>query len=104
MLTLYVGNTNVIELQGLKNSVTGTTDTAATVEVTLKDGAGVEIAGQSWPASMVHDADGTYRATLEDDLSLRKGGRYFAYVTATGSGGEVGNWVGECIASIRTRQ
>lgn len=101
MLSLYVDNSNVIELQGLTNTVTGVVDTGASVAVTVKDGAGVAVAGQTWPKAMSHDSAGTYRATLNSDLSLRKGGRYFGYVTATGSGGEVGNWVVELIASIR---
>ena len=45
-LTLYVANSNVLELQGLTNSATGVADTGATVTVTLKDRAGANVTGQ----------------------------------------------------------
>lgn len=89
-LKLYIGSGNVVEWQELTNSVTGVVDTGATMTVTLKDSAGEEVDGQVWPATMAHDAAGTYRATLEDDLDLTVGDTYTAEITVTGSGGEPG--------------
>ena len=51
---------------------------------------GNEVAGQSWPAPMVHDSGGTYRASLSHQLELTEGQRYTAKVHAVGSDGGVG--------------
>ena len=91
-LEIYIANNNTIELAGLTNSATEVVDTAATVECTLKDSEGVEVVGQSWPATMAHVSAGLYRATLDYDLVLVHNARYTADVDAVGSGGEVGHW------------
>lgn len=91
-LLLWIDNSNVIELRKLTNSVTGVADTGATVTVTLQDPDGVNVSGQTWPATLLHDADGTYRVTLEDDLVLEPGGSYVAVVDVIGTGGEVAKW------------
>ena len=100
-LSLYVGNSNVIELQGLQNSVTGLADTGATVQVTVKDRDGVVVTGQSWPAFMAHVSAGTYRATLESDIAITAGVKYLAVIDATGSGGEIGHWEADVVAQTR---
>lgn len=100
-LTLYVANSNVLELQGLTNSATGVADTGATVTVTLKDRAGANVTGQSWPASLAHVSAGTYRATLENDIGITAGIKYLAVINATGSGGEIGHWEADVVAQTR---
>lgn len=100
-VNLYVGNSSVCELTGLKNSVTGVADTGATVNVTLYSG-DTEVTGQTWPASMAHVADGTYRVTLNHDISIQAGYTYTAVITATGSGSEVGRW--ELTGQAQTRK
>lgn len=92
MLTLYIGNHNVVELQTLTNVVSGAADTAATVEMTLKDRNGSEVAGQVWPATLAHDTGGTYRATLDFDLSIKPRKTYIAEISVTGTGGERAYW------------
>lgn len=99
-LSLYVDNSNVVELQTLTNSVTGVADTGATVTVTLKRG-DAEVSGQVWPASMAHVSAGTYRATLDDDIVLVNRREYIAVIDAIGSGGEVGHWEAPVTASTR---
>lgn len=101
-LTIYIDNHNVIELSGLKNSATNVIDTGATVEVTLKDENGNNVAGQTWPATMAHDSGGLYRATLDEDLDLTPLASYVAHVDATGSGGQVGHWEKAVTARTRT--
>ncbi len=101
LLTLWIDNNNVIELQDLTNSVTEVVDTGATVTVTLQDSSGVEVAGQSWPAAMAHDTGGTYRVTLDDDLTLIEGRTYKAIVHAVGTGSEIGHWVCDVLARKR---
>jgi len=105
-LILYDNNDNIIELRLLTNAITEVVDTGATVSVTLTDASGVQVSGQSWPATMSHvgdssTADGTYRATLDSDLVLSTKQGYKAIVNAVGSGGEVGQWV--CSISVLER-
>lgn len=92
MLSLYIGNNCVLELQALTNVVTATADTAATVTVTLQDRFGSEVAGQVWPATMGHTANGTYQAVLDHDLDIQENTTYVAVIDAVGSGGEIAHW------------
>jgi hypothetical protein len=46
-MNLYLDNSNVIELRDLKNSVTLSADTGATVQVTITDAAGAEVSGET---------------------------------------------------------
>lgn len=87
---LYISNTNVVEWQTLTNSITGEADEAAAVTVTILDSQGNEVSGQSWPAPMVHDSGGTYRASLSHALPLRAEDTYTARIRAVGSDGGVG--------------
>lgn len=98
---LYVGNSNVIELQELTNSVTDVVDEAATVTVTLYDCSGTEVTGQSWPATMTHATGGTYRVTLDDGIAITVNNKYIAKVDATGVGGQVGHWEYSTLALTR---
>jgi hypothetical protein len=101
MRTLYLDNSNVIELAGLKNSVTGMADTGAAVAVTLLDSAGVAVVGETWPLTMSHANDGLYRVTLSHDIIISALSRYTAVVDVTGSGGEAATW--RCSVTARTR-
>ena len=93
MQQLKIGNSNVVELQRLRNSVTGQPIIDANTEMTIYDGAGVAVGGQIWPTSLQHIADGTYRVILDATLELRSGGTYYGIITALGaSGGEEGKW------------
>ena len=98
---LYVGNSNVIELQELTNSVTDVVDEAVTVTVTLYDTTGTEVTGQIWPATMTHATGGTYRVTLDNDAAITAGKRYTAKVDASGTGGQVGHWEYCTVAQTR---
>ncbi|RWN11761.1 hypothetical protein [Mesorhizobium sp.] len=91
---VYVGNTNVIELSGLKSAVEGTFVNDASVTVTVKDKDGANVSGQSWPAAMAYVAssDGLYRGILEDDLALVDGETYFAHVDADAGDNRIGHW------------
>lgn len=93
MIPIYISNDNTIELHNVTNSVTGVADTGATVTVTLTDGSGTEVTGQTWPTTMAWDAtDSVYRASLNAEMSLRRGGTYIASISATGSAGELASW------------
>ncbi|MDX8513529.1 hypothetical protein [Mesorhizobium captivum] len=91
---VYVGNTNIIELTGLKSAVEGTYVNDADVTVTVKDADGNAVAGQTWPAAMTYVAasNGNYRGILEDDLALVDGTTYFAHIDADAGANRIGHW------------
>jgi hypothetical protein len=104
---LPIDNSIVIQVGSaaspLRNSVTETADTAATIGCTLLDAAGDEVVGETWPVSLAHDSGGIYRATLPGTLSLTHGNSYTAVISGTGSGGEAVKFEVDCVAQIRGR-
>lgn len=68
----FVQNSNVLQLLGTSNSLTAEYINDATVEVTVLDSAGNEVAGETWPKAMpyVPDSAGIYRCTLSASLAL----------------------------------
>lgn len=101
ILRLAAGNSTVVELRSLRNTLTGALDEAAAVALTIRDGAGTPAAGQIWPAVMAHAGNGVYRVTLEADLVVAPLNNYTATVVATGSGGEKATWVLPVEAYVR---
>ena len=101
-LTLYAGNSNVIEVQGLQNSVDSTYQNAATVRVTLTDLNGTQLTGETWPKTLayVSASNGSYRATLSHEVDMEIGQRYLYDITAEQSG-SVARWRGEVKAVCR---
>jgi hypothetical protein len=99
MSIIYIDNNNLLTLTALTNCATGAVDTAATVTVTLKDRAGTNVTGQT---TMAHVSAGTYRVTLDSDLSLTPNREYVAHINATGTGGEIGHWELELKAMARS--
>lgn len=99
---IYLENENVIELDGLINSIGGSYINNAVVEVTVEDTAGTDVAGVTWPISMAYVAssNGKYRATLPDTLALTPGAVYHAVITAV-SGSVNGKWILELYATER---
>lgn len=104
LLTLYVGNDMLLELQDLTDAITGEAQTTATVTATLQDAAGVDVTGQSWPATMAHvgATPGTYRATLEADLEITASARYTAIIEVD-SAGVLARWDVPVVARARIR-
>ena len=89
MLYLYIENTNVAVLTGVKSSTSTDFDDGAVISITLMDGAGAPVAGQAWPAVMYNEPGGTYSATLDDTLEVLLNHTYTAIVDGVGSAGEV---------------
>jgi hypothetical protein len=85
---LLIDNDNVLEVNGLRNAVTDAFINNATISATLKDIAGVAIAGQTWPLTLpyVTDSEGCYRALLANTLAVSNGKPYTLQITAAGSG------------------
>lgn len=102
-MSLLIANSQVLELQKLKNSVTDEYDNGATVTATMYDPSGAEVGGQTWPIALqyVADSDGLYRYTLPPDLVLTEDEEYTVVAEAIGSGAQIGRWACSYIAELR---
>lgn len=91
---IFVGNTNVIDLLGLSSEVDDAFINDASVEVTVVDESGVEVAGQSWPLAMSYlpGSDGNYRGFISDEVEFVPRDKYYARITADGGENRVGRW------------
>ncbi|MER9355555.1 hypothetical protein NKI61_19995 [Mesorhizobium sp. M0514] len=91
---VYVANTNVIELDGLKSAIEDEFVNDATVSVTVKDEAGAEVTGQTWPEAMAYVAvsDGLYRGIIEDGVEMTAGTTYVAHIDVDAGADRVGHW------------
>jgi hypothetical protein len=100
---LHVGNDAILEVQNLKNELSGASLNAATVTVTLVDADGEQVTGDTWPKTMAYVAgsNGTYRCTLVYGLGLVDGERYTAQITANAGAGLRAVWDMECVARPR---
>lgn len=83
----FVGNTNNLEVNGLKSEIEGVFLNDAIVSVTIKDASSVEVAGASWPQSMTYlpGSEGNYVLGLSRFLEFTNGAKYTAYIDADGS-------------------
>lgn len=93
-MTVFVANTNILDLVGLKNELTEAFINGATVTVTIETKAGVEVAGQTWPLTMSYVAasDGNYRAFISEDVEFVAKSNYVAIIDADGGANLVGHW------------
>lgn len=82
MPSIYMQSDNVITVSEVKNALTDAYINNATVTCTLKDSAGVNVLGQTWPLTLsyVSASNGVYKGTLEDGLTLVRGRYYVAHV------------------------
>lgn len=101
-LELFVGNDMVLELTGLRNSITGAYVNGATVTVHLRTRAGVDVTGATWPLSMPYVAasSGDYRCELPSGLSLTAGAYYIAQIAVV-DGANVARWDADVQAQYR---
>lgn len=82
----YYRNDTLLELT-ITDEVTEAAIENATVEATVKTAAGVEVAGQSWPLSLSHVADGLYRGVLDAELDVAVGDNITVEVEIDGGSG-----------------
>ena len=101
MLEIFIGNTNIAILSGVKSNLSNEFDDQATISFTLLDKSGGQVPGQSWPTQMYNEPGGTYACTLEDDLDLSLNYKYTCHVAGIGAGGEVMDIMETAIAKIR---
>lgn len=87
-LSLRIASDNVLELQSLKNTVTDALITDATVTAIMVDRSGDQVTGEAWPVTLVHDAAGTYRVVLSNQLAIVANRTYRVDITVIGAGGE----------------
>lgn len=89
-----IANTNVLDLIGLQNELTGVPINDAAVTVTVKDEDGINVAGTSWPITMTYvpASTGDYRAFLSETLPLVDKAKYTAVIDANGGANLVGHW------------
>ncbi len=103
-MTVFVANTNVLELLGLKSAIEDEFVNDATVTVTVKNKAGENVTGQTWPTTMdyVAASEGDYRAILEDDLKLEAGKDHTAFIEVDAGADRVGHWEYKFKPIVRT--
>ena len=87
--TLYVGNTSVLRLTGLRDQ-DGEAQVGATVTLeSFADRSGVDVSGISLPAVFSDIGGGTYELQIEDDLGAIAGTWYTARIRAVSATGAV---------------
>jgi hypothetical protein len=101
---LYEGNDMLLEVSGLRNLLTNGYLNTATVAATLKDDAGVDVVGLTWPVALLYvaNSDGLYSANLPANLSIVAGDRCTLEVTADAGAGLKAAWTLDCV--VRTRR
>lgn len=102
-MTAFVANTNNLDLIGLRNAATGTYVNDADVTVTVRDKAGSEVLGETWPLTMdyVTGSQGDYRGVISHETALAAGQWYTAEITANADGASVAFWDFEFQAATR---
>jgi len=80
---IYRNNDHLIKLTGLQDSSDDSYVNDATVTLTIKDTADVNVSGISWPLTMSYIAasNGNYEATIDKAIVVTPETRYFAEVT-----------------------
>lgn len=91
---IYVANTNLLQLQGLKNEQDSSFQNSATVTVTIVDELGANVPNQTWPLTLpyVASSNGNYEERLPSTVTLVGGRCYTAIIDADAGGGLVGHW------------
>lgn len=100
---LYQGNTQVIQLFGLQDFLTGAYLNAATVTGTLEDAAGNIVAGANQISfTFVPASNGDYNGVFGDDTFDPPEGPGYTLIVDALQAGSWGHW--EFIVEIKVRQ
>lgn len=94
MEVMYAQNDNLLRVLGLRDGIANTYLNNATVEVSLKDSAGQDVAGQTWPLQLTYvvGSNGDYFGILSHDLSISEGEVVQATIIVNGGEGLYGQW------------
>lgn len=104
MEVLLLLNTSLIEVSGMRDSADKSFINNAVVSCRIKDRAGTDLTGETWPVTLSYVAasDGVYRGVVAAALNLVVNQVYTLEITAT-SGGNQGFWAVPVKAITRTR-
>ena len=94
-MNVWIDNSNLVELNGLKDKSADAYMNTASVRLTLFEPGGVtEVASATWPLALTYvtSSNGIYRGSITNLANFVEGHIYRAVVTASVSGGLVGKW------------
>jgi len=102
MSELYLDNSNLLELRGLKDTLTDAFINDATVQATVRDKAGTMLTGDTFPKGLAYVAgsNGVYRATLNKAINIVAGEFYTIKIAAVGNSLD-GDWTEKVVAKQR---
>lgn len=105
MTTVYVDNTNVLQLDGLQDAIDSSYINDADVTFSLVDKDAAELDGQTWPADMdyVATSNGNYRGFIENDVELVAGQTYRAIIEVDAGTNRIGHYEFPFVPKIRTK-
>jgi hypothetical protein len=94
LMPAFVLNTNALDLLGLKSHTEGVFLPDAVVTFTIKDKAGVDVPGESWPQVMTYipGSEADFRGILPAALEMTPNKVYTAFIDAAGGGERIGHW------------
>jgi len=101
---LYVGNTSIIEVDGLADQDgTYQNDATVTLQSLVDKRTGVAVSGVTVPLTLsyVASSNGKYRGTIPHDADVTAGRVYIATILAISSAGQRAQWTETVIAQVR---
>jgi len=103
---IFLNNTGLVQLNGLKDAQTKTPINDAVVTITLKDADDVEVPGETWPVALsyVDGSDGNYSATFSDLIEVQDETDYTMSVTVTALDGSKASWDEPVTALVRSAE
>lgn len=90
----------VLSLSGLKDRDGVVLEDATVTLVSLKDAAGTDVAGLTYPLALSHVADGLYEVSIPNTISVVARGVYKAKIKAVHDG-RTATWTETAIAKER---
>lgn len=101
---LYVGNTSIIELDGLADQDgVYQNDATVTLETLVDKRTGAEVQGISLPLTLsyVSGSNGKYQGMIPHDADVTAGRVYIATILAISSAGQRAQWTETVLAQVR---
>ena len=82
----------VVEVADVTDRITGTTIDDATINATLKDAAGVDVVGITWPQALDFVSAGLYRKTIDKAATIIDGDGYTLEIVLATPAGNDAKW------------
>ncbi len=99
----YENNDMVIEISDVKDAITGNPIDGATITGTLKDSAGVDVPGITWPQTIPNVGTGLYRLAIDKAAQVMSGEIYTLFIVLVTPGGVDGYWEVAVGGEVRTQ-